>query len=250
MARNAVKKLRTLRHPGVIKVLDTVETETYIHIATERLVPLKWHLRRKSLNEATIKWGLFSVANTLKFINEEASSIHGMIRVSSVFTSESGEWKLGGFDVLSSLKEGEETGYQYISLTRDAHTYYPPEVADSGWEILQRNPSTTPDAYNFGVLVFESFNGSFTGPNELSNVSKIPKTMQQSYKRLINANPKMRISVGNFLDQGRRNGGFFQTPLIRLTEGIDSLGVKTEAERDEFLRYVGRRDLLRSSELI
>ena len=25
MARNAVKKLRTMRHPGVIKVLDTVE---------------------------------------------------------------------------------------------------------------------------------------------------------------------------------------------------------------------------------
>jgi SCY1-like protein 1 len=25
MARNAVKKLRTLRHPGVIRVLDTVE---------------------------------------------------------------------------------------------------------------------------------------------------------------------------------------------------------------------------------
>jgi len=25
LARNAVKKLRTLRHPGVIKVLDTVE---------------------------------------------------------------------------------------------------------------------------------------------------------------------------------------------------------------------------------
>jgi hypothetical protein len=27
MARNALKKLRTLRHPGVIKVLDTVEVE-------------------------------------------------------------------------------------------------------------------------------------------------------------------------------------------------------------------------------
>jgi SCY1-like protein 1 len=25
LARNAVKKLRTLRHPGVVKVLDTVE---------------------------------------------------------------------------------------------------------------------------------------------------------------------------------------------------------------------------------
>lgn len=67
-----------MRHPGVIKVLDTVEvsmaldsawpiltlakTETYIYIATERVVPLRWHVRRKSLSPETIKWGLNSIA--------------------------------------------------------------------------------------------------------------------------------------------------------------------------------------------
>ena len=40
---------------------------------------------------------------TMKFINTDASSIHGNLRVGSVYTSESGEWKLGGFEVLSSV---------------------------------------------------------------------------------------------------------------------------------------------------
>lgn len=62
LARNAVRKLRTLRHPGVIKVLDTVETDAFIYIATERIIPLKWHIKRKSISAETLKWGLFGIA--------------------------------------------------------------------------------------------------------------------------------------------------------------------------------------------
>ena len=89
MARNAIRKLRTLRHPGVIKVLDTVEvrslevlcmsflrtyeqTESYIYIATERVIPLRWHIKRKSMSAETLKWGLFSIAvgSTLILLEE------------------------------------------------------------------------------------------------------------------------------------------------------------------------------------
>lgn len=52
---------------------------------------------------------------TVRFINNEASSVHGYIRTSSVFTSESGEWKLGGFEVLSSLKEDDAIIYVRVS---------------------------------------------------------------------------------------------------------------------------------------
>jgi hypothetical protein len=48
---------------------------------------------------------------TIKFINTDASSIHGNLKVGSVYTSESGEWKLGGFEVLSSVKEDESAIY-------------------------------------------------------------------------------------------------------------------------------------------
>jgi hypothetical protein len=48
---------------------------------------------------------------TLKFVNGEATSVHGCVRASSVFTSESGEWKLAGFDVLSSVKDDDAIIY-------------------------------------------------------------------------------------------------------------------------------------------
>lgn len=110
-----------------------MQTEAYIYIATERVTPLGWHVRRKSLSVETSKWGLYTIAvgearqaafaavdavpqNTLKFINDEAASVHGNIRVTSVFTSESGEWRLGGFDVLSSMKEDDAIIYVSIPI--------------------------------------------------------------------------------------------------------------------------------------
>ncbi|KAF4984373.1 hypothetical protein FDECE_17095 [Fusarium decemcellulare] len=235
LAKNALKKLRTLRHPGVIKVLDSVETETYIYIATERVVPLRWHVRRKSLSPETIKWGIHSIARTIKFINDDASSIHGSLKVGSIYTSESGEWKMGGFDVLSSVKDDESVIYTYGSLVPDSGRYAPPELARSGWDVIKKNPHTAVDSFNLGTLIFEVFNGDYNGADQAGQTKSIPPSMQSSYKRLCNANPKARISVGAFLDQGNRSGSFFDSSLIKLTEGIDNLDIKTPDEREEFL---------------
>ncbi|KAF2707076.1 ARM repeat-containing protein [Pleomassaria siparia CBS 279.74] len=235
LARNALRKLRTLRHPGVVKVLDTVETESYIYIATERLSPLSWHVKRKSLTEETIKWGLHNVAKTLKFVNTDATSVHGCIRPGSIFFSESGEWKLGGFDALSSMKEDDAVLPKYGSLIPDSTRYMPPEVSKGGWDVIRQNPTHAIDAYNFGTLIFECFNGSFAGSDQLGQMKNIPPSMHQTYKRLLNPSPKSRMSVSQFLEQGRRVGGFFQTPLIQVTEDIDNLGLKADDERDELL---------------
>ncbi|KAB8227742.1 armadillo-type protein [Aspergillus alliaceus] len=235
LAKNAVRKSRTLRHPGVIKVLDTIETETSLYIITERVVPLSWHVKRRSLSEETSKWGLHTVATTLKFINEDASSVHGIVRASSVFASESGEWKLGGFDVLSSMNDEEAVIYKYASLVPDAARYTPPEVVKGGWDIIKRHPLTAVDAYGLGILVYEVFNGGFSGGDQVGKTTNIPPTMQASYKRLCAANPKLRLSPGHFVVQGKKHGGFFQTPLIRLTDDIESLGLKNDAEREEFI---------------
>lgn len=189
---------------------------------------------------------------TIKFINGDASSVHASVRLSSIFTSDSGEWKLGGLDVLSSMKEDDAIVYvrelflvfscstdslqSCGSLVPDSGRYAPPEVANSGWEAIKRNPLHAVDAYNFGILVFEVFSGSFTGQDQVGQTKNVPPSMHQSYKRLLNANPKARLSIGQFLDQGHRNGGFFETPLIHLAEGIESLGLKSDPEREEFLR--------------
>lgn len=87
------------------------QTETNLYIVTERVAPLTWQTKRRSVSEETAKWGLYGISSTLKFINDDASSVHGAVRASSVYTSESGEWKLGGFDILSSMKEDDAIIY-------------------------------------------------------------------------------------------------------------------------------------------
>jgi SCY1-like protein 1 len=220
----------------MLKVLDTIETETNIHIVAEKLTPLTWHVKRKTISEETAKWGLYTVASTLKFINEDAASVHGNIRVSSIYTSESGEWKVGGFEALSSMKEDDAVIYNYGSLVPDSSRFAPPEVSNSGWTAIKRGPLAAADSFGLGIFVFEVFNGGFRGADQLNQTKTIPPSMVQGYRRLINSNPKLRLSPGHFVEQGTKAGGFFETPLIRLTTDVDNLGLKSESERDQFLR--------------
>ncbi|KAK5116669.1 hypothetical protein LTR62_007343 [Meristemomyces frigidus] len=240
LAKNALRKLRTLRHPGVIRVLDAIETDQFIYIASERITPLTWSTKRKSLSEESIKWGLHNVAKTIKFINDEASSIHGSLRASSIYTSESGEWKLAGVEILSAVKEDDAIIYSYGSLVPDIGRYSPPEVAKNGWDSIRKNPTHAVDSYQYGILVTEVFHGSYSGSEQVGTTRNIPLDMHTSYKRLTHAVPKMRLSVAHFFEQGSRSGGFFDTPLIKLADGIENLGLKNDAEKESFLDELAR----------
>lgn len=122
----------------------------------------------------------------------------------------------------------------------DSARYTPPELARSGWDAIKKSPHSAVDSYDFGILIFEVFNGSFLGADQVGLTKGVPPSMHSSYKRLVNVNPKARLSVGHFLEQGRRSGAFFDTPLIKLTDGVDNLGVKSESERDVFLESVNQ----------
>lgn len=111
----------------------------------------------------------------------------------------------------------------------------PPEIAKAGWDAVKQQPIHAIDAYAFGLLIYETFNGDFIGSNAAGQTKNVPPTMHQTYKRLVNPSPKARLSVAHFLEQGMRSGGFFNTPLIKLTEGIEELGLKNESERQQFL---------------
>lgn len=119
----------------------------------------------------------------------------------------------------------------------DSGKYGPPELR-SGWGAIKQNPHFAVDSFNLGTLILESFNSDFVGADQAGQTKGVPPSMHTSYKRLVNANPKSRLSVGHFIEQGLRRGSFFDTPLIKLTDGVDNLGVKSAEEREAFLECV------------
>jgi SCY1-like protein 1 len=136
------------------------------------------------------------------------------------------------------MKDEDAVLPTYGSLIPDSTRYMPPEVSKGGWEVINQSPTHAIDAYNFGTLIFEVFNGSFLGNDQLGQMKNIPPSMHQAYKRLLNPNPKSRMSVSQFLEHVKRLGGFFQTPLIQVTEDIENLGLKADDERNELLGCV------------
>lgn len=67
LAKNALRKLRTVRHPDVLKFMDAVETETQIYIMTERVRPLPntlklWASRGAKEKEDWLLWGLHRIS--------------------------------------------------------------------------------------------------------------------------------------------------------------------------------------------
>jgi SCY1-like protein 1 len=91
--------------------------------------------------------------------------VHGNVRISSIFTNKAGEWKLGGFELLDSMKEESpmimvswigiiayKLRYTIISwlinmyyivhqtfggVLPDANRYMSPEINKSGWSIVR-----------------------------------------------------------------------------------------------------------------
>ncbi|KAG0034942.1 MutS protein msh4 [Podila clonocystis] len=153
LARNAFKKFRTIRHPDLIKYIDGVETESYIYIVTDAVTPLQDHLR-SNLDPNLIRWGLYKVANVLKFLTVDASFIHGNIRISSIFITKSGEWKVGGFEALSSLKEELPTILVYNGTFSNPEQLstpgnIPPEMAPFYKNLLRPDPKSRPSVGDF-----------------------------------------------------------------------------------------------------
>ena len=88
--------------------------------------------------------------NTLAFINEEALSVHASVKLSSIFVSQSGEWRVGGFEILSSMKDDEAIIYVCTPLNGSIEVFVmglsPP--TSQGWATPPRtiksdNPRNT-----------------------------------------------------------------------------------------------------------
>lgn len=234
LAKNYLLKLRSLKHPGVVKFLDSHETDGYIYIATERISPLS-HTLSKEPNREVLCWGLYSVAATLAFINTEATSTHGNIRSTSIFTTESGEWKVAGLEALTCMKDDDPFILRYGSLVPEIHHITPPELQTKGFADLRNLSLTSLDSWQFACLVWVCFNGPYSSPTSLSGQGKIPNNMFAQYRRLLSPTPNSRLPISNFLDFGRRPGGFFRTDLIEISEAIPSLPLKSKAEVEVFL---------------
>ncbi|KAK0461039.1 armadillo-type protein, partial [Desarmillaria tabescens] len=251
LAKNALRKLRTTRHPDVLKFLDAVESDSTTYIVTERVRPLQivlqsWSTKGLQEKEDWLLWGLHRISVALAFLNDSCSSTHGNVRISSIFISPSGEWKLGGLEVLSNPNDDAAVLYTMGGLLPDAMVWAPPEVKKSGWSALKQGDSAAADAYALGLLVNAVFNPAHHPPATsnpphppptAASRGAIPTAVFPVVKNLLNPNSKMRWTPKRFLDVGMADSGFFATNrLVKVCGELDNFALGSESEKATLLR--------------
>ena len=227
MAQNAVKKMRSIRHPYLVKFLEVGESQGAIYLVVEHVEPLVNRLAalskgsgRDPSTPSWIAWGLGHVAKALIFLHDQTKCVHGNIHPGSIFLSSSGEWLLGGLELLSSPAEPDALILKWGGIPPRSSAYAPPEVFQSGWKVVQEYPVHIADSYAFCLLAIEAFNGKL--PSTLPNFAagRIPAQLYPLLKRMIHPDVNKRLTVGELVCLGRQPGGFLATNMLCEVESL------------------------------
>lgn len=119
--------------------------------------------------------------------------------------------------------------------------------------LLIRLPTSAADAYGLGLLIHFAFNPNQTlpataqpphSPPTAASRGAIPTSMFLAFKKLLNPNPKARLSPAHFLELGMSetagdgSGFFASNRLVKVCAGLDNFNLASEGEKSSLLKYV------------
>ncbi|XP_018719669.2 probable inactive serine/threonine-protein kinase scy1 isoform X2 [Eucalyptus grandis] len=245
--RNGVKRLRTVRHPNILSFLHSTEAEVSdgatvkvtIYIVTEPVMPLSEKIKELGLEgtqrDEYYAWGLNQIAKAVSFLNNDCKLVHANVCVASVVVTQTLDWKLHAFDVLSEFDgnnpsaSGPMLQYEWLVGTQ----YKPMELVKSDWAAVRKSPPWAIDSWGLGCLIYELFSGmKLSRTEELRNTASIPKSLLPDYQRLLSSMPSRRMNTSKLLE----NSEYFQNKLVDTIHFMEILNLKDSVEKDTFFR--------------
>lgn len=216
LIKNAIKRHRALSLlPGILAIVEIIESDKNIYLITERARPLQEVMDEFSIESRLL--GIYQLAVGLKFINIEGSSIHGNLRLENVYVTDSGEWKIGGFEFSINYRDNSPDFAllysQYTSLNSSHGSIIPPEFESSGSECFRNQLNGIKgikfDSYLLGSIVYQIFTNKQPNAADLSRSSNLQGL---PVNKLSAPSIGLRITSEQFLNNGISS--YFSTPGI------------------------------------
>ncbi|CEP63889.1 COPI-interacting protein CEX1 LALA0_S09e04764g [Lachancea lanzarotensis] len=133
---NAIRHFKILKLPGLVKVLDVLETNAATsYVITERVTPLN----TQGLSMQALSLGVFQLAETLDCLHNQAQVVLATLSKGTVFVNERGEWRLFGLELCSKITELhrlKQFAGAYSSLMANTNVQVPPTSSANADAIL------------------------------------------------------------------------------------------------------------------
>lgn len=232
---NYLTKLKTTRHPHILKYIDSSVVNNKLYIVTERVMELSLWLDTFKQSDVqvyhnSVCLGIYHIASAISFINNTLKSVHGNITHTSIYVSQTGDFKLAGLQhCCEYTKLNKNTLY---SMRNTLSQYASPELMNQSDTLLQA-PINCIDSWSFGCLLYALYNGvySFTSSTQLTTPGKIPNAILSDYKKLLATNMNNRFNTQQLLDTSKL---FKQNQFLQVILFLENLPIKSSDDKIDF----------------
>lgn len=215
LARNSFKKLKSVKFPDLITIIDFIESDTHLYLITEPVVPASQYLSENEMSNEFKVAGVFNIGKCLEFLNTTCNYVHGSVGLDSVYVNKESDWKLFGYELLTNLTSDPDQPIYRLS------SYYPNFSQllgqDNDLESIRAFP-TKFDSYLYGKLITSLIPSVSTNP---------------AVKRLIGKN-NTRPTIDNFM---KSTTIFKNNLLIKFNEDLKNLQFSSNDEKLAYFKY-------------
>eukprot|EP00928_Gymnodinium_smaydae_P061007 TRINITY_DN4504_c0_g1_i1.p1 TRINITY_DN4504_c0_g1~~TRINITY_DN4504_c0_g1_i1.p1 ORF type:complete len:761 (+),score=93.75 TRINITY_DN4504_c0_g1_i1:116-2398(+) len=236
-AKNAEQVSKSLRHPNVLRALDSCEVESGLYLVTEAVTPL---LRNTSSSETDADddydvavWGLHQALDALNFLHSSGFT-HGLFGPASIFVTPRGDYRLAGFEMCS---KNADIGNLLAGRRQFGHGSYgwpePPKALNDGGA-----PTQAIDFWGATVLISYLYTCARTrrrGPDVKPDLDRapqdVPAELRRQYAELQKFGPlRGKTPVSDFIGSQY----FQQHPAVRVMSFLGSLHIRSSEEKESF----------------
>lgn len=247
---------RKLRHPHILKVYATLDTDNPaaatsegasaaskggtsassatssattgdLIIVTEPCVGLtQWLLSNPT--PAQLAWGLQCVVDGLHFLHNSAQLAHGNVCPNSLYVTPSGDVKLWNFNLITPVgPNGQGPSPHFREWEQAActpETYRSPERVQRQYDTLAQSGGVhAMDSFSVGVLVDHWYQG------------RIPQALQKAVQRLQTPNAKMRPRLQPLL-----KCPVFDTPYQKMQLQLQEIQIQPVEQKVALWQQLGQ----------
>lgn len=235
-AKNAEQVSKSLRHPNVLRALDSCDVEDALYLVTEAIVPLLLPdaepAEEGSNNEPAV-WGLYQALDALSFLHQSGFS-HGMFGPAAIFVTPRGDYRLGGFEL---CRKGPEASSSLSAVRRCGPSIPgwpepPSKLEASGMPTIAFDlwGAALLEAYVFG-LVRSPSNGVDYRPDLARGSNDLPTELRKIYAELQNPGPlRGKSPIAELITHK-----FFQEhTAVKIMLFLSGLHIKSAEEKEAF----------------
>mmetsp|Transcript_112510 Transcript_112510/g.359322 ORF Transcript_112510/g.359322 Transcript_112510/m.359322 type:complete len:778 (-) Transcript_112510:105-2438(-) len=232
-AKNAEQMGKALRHPNILRALDSIEVEGGFYLVTEAAVPLLSVEVAEGEDGEPDVWGLYQTFDALSFLHQSGFT-HGLFGPLSVFVTPQGDYRLGGFEL---CRKGADATSLLAARRRSGPTMVgfpdPPSALAEGGA-----PTQAVDFWGAAVMaayVFGSARSGRRGPNAKIDMSRLaqdlPPDLRKPFAELQRYGPvRGRSPIAELIGLQY----FEQHPCVRVMSFLGSLHIKSPEQKDAF----------------